>query len=175
MIEAEGYRGITPVHRQEKPGEAVTEIAEASDSTGDRSTLLTRFVGHATGALGSFPAMAIAATLIASWIAGLFLVKGGFLNQDYQLVINTLTTIITFLMVFVIQNTQNRDGRAIQTKLDAHSEALKTIADQIGVGPDRLPELLNLVAVEDAPEEEIKDEQDGVRADADRGAELQAS
>jgi low affinity Fe/Cu permease len=39
-------------------------------------------------------------------------------SETWQLVINTGTTIITFLMVFLIQNTQNRDGFAIQTKLD---------------------------------------------------------
>jgi low affinity Fe/Cu permease len=39
-------------------------------------------------------------------------------SDTWQLVINTGTTIITFLMVFVIQNTQNRDGAAVQAKLD---------------------------------------------------------
>ena len=39
-------------------------------------------------------------------------------SDTWQLVINTGTTIVTFLMVFVIQNTQNRDGRAMQLKLD---------------------------------------------------------
>ena len=39
-------------------------------------------------------------------------------SDTWQLVINTGTTIITFLMVFLIQNTQNRDGAALQTKLD---------------------------------------------------------
>ncbi len=39
-------------------------------------------------------------------------------SDTWQLVINTFTTIITFLMVFLIQNTQNRDTQAIQTKLD---------------------------------------------------------
>ena len=39
-------------------------------------------------------------------------------SQDWQLVINTGTTIVTFLMVFLIQNSQNRDGMALQTKLD---------------------------------------------------------
>jgi low affinity Fe/Cu permease len=39
-------------------------------------------------------------------------------SDTWQLVINTGTTIVTFLMVFLIQNTQNRDGLAIQTKLD---------------------------------------------------------
>jgi low affinity Fe/Cu permease len=39
-------------------------------------------------------------------------------SENWQLVINTGTTIVTFLMVFLIQNSQNRDGAAIQTKLD---------------------------------------------------------
>ena len=39
-------------------------------------------------------------------------------SDTWQLIINTGTTIVTFLMVFIIQNTQNRDGAALQTKLD---------------------------------------------------------
>jgi low affinity Fe/Cu permease len=39
-------------------------------------------------------------------------------SDTWQLIINTGTTVVTFLMVFVIQNTQNRDGAALQTKLD---------------------------------------------------------
>jgi low affinity Fe/Cu permease len=128
-----------------------------------RSTALTRIIGRITGVLGSFPAILIAAALILTWIVGLFLVKGGFLNQDYQLVINTLTTIITFLMVFVIQNTQNRDGRAVQTKLDAQAEALALIAKQLGIDDDRLPRLSQLVGVEDAPDDVIREAQDRVR------------
>ena len=48
-------------------------------------------------------------------------------SDTWQLIINTGTTIITFLMVFVIQNTQNRDGAAIQAKLD---ELIRTSAAQ---------------------------------------------
>lgn len=39
-------------------------------------------------------------------------------SETWQLVVNTATTIITFLMVFVLQNSQNRDGKALQAKLD---------------------------------------------------------
>lgn len=39
-------------------------------------------------------------------------------SEQWQLIINTVTTIMTFLMVFLLQNTQNRDNRAIQIKLD---------------------------------------------------------
>ena len=47
-------------------------------------------------------------------------------SDTWQLVINTGTTIVTFLMVFLIQNTQNRDGAAIQAKLD---ELLRAVSD----------------------------------------------
>jgi low affinity Fe/Cu permease len=57
----------------------------------------------------------IALLIIAAW--GLSGPLFGF-SDTWQLIINTSTTIITFLMVFVIQNTQNRDGAAIQAKLD---------------------------------------------------------
>lgn len=65
--------------------------------------------------LGRPAAFAIAALAVLVWAASgpLF----GF-SDTWQLVINTSTTIVTFLMVFVIQNTQNRDTAAIQIKLD---------------------------------------------------------
>jgi low affinity Fe/Cu permease len=47
-------------------------------------------------------------------------------SDTWQLVINTGTTVVTFLMVFLIQNTQNRDGEAIQVKLDEIIRAIET-------------------------------------------------
>jgi len=65
--------------------------------------------------LGNAMAFFIALFVIVGWaISGPIF---GF-SDTWQLVINTGTTIVTFLMVFVIQNTQNRDGRAMQLKLD---------------------------------------------------------
>ena len=60
-------------------------------------------------------------------------------SSDWQLVINTGTTIVTFLMVFLIQNTQNRDGAAIQAKLDELLHAVGK-ADERFVGIERLSE-----------------------------------
>ena len=63
---------------------------------------------------GRPPVFAIALGLVLIW-----LLTGPFQYSDtWQLVINTATTIVTFLMVFLIQNTQNRDTEAIQVKLD---------------------------------------------------------
>jgi len=65
--------------------------------------------------LGSPAAFLLAILLIVVWIS-----SGPFFNfsDTWQLVINTTTTIVTFLMVFAIQNTQNRDAKAMQLKLN---------------------------------------------------------
>ncbi|UZW61925.1 low affinity iron permease family protein [Lysobacter enzymogenes] len=70
--------------------------------------LSSRFAGRPA-------AFSLATLTIAAWLASgpLF----GF-SDTWQLVINTATTIVTFLMVFLIQNTQSRDTEAIQIKLD---------------------------------------------------------
>jgi low affinity Fe/Cu permease len=69
----------------------------------------------ASRAMGKPAAFGLALTAVVLW-----LVSGpvfGF-TDTWQLVINTATTIVTFLMVFLIQHTQNRDAEAIQVKLD---------------------------------------------------------
>ncbi|MFZ0708253.1 MAG: low affinity iron permease family protein [Candidatus Korobacteraceae bacterium] len=52
-------------------------------------------------------------------------------SDTWQLIINTGTTIVTFLMVFLIQNTQNRDARAINLKLNELIHAISTAQDQM--------------------------------------------
>ena len=79
------------------------------------NTLFHKFATGASIATGSPWTFLLALLLVVVWgISGpLF----GF-SETWQLVINTGTTIITFLMVFLIQNTQNRDSAAIHLKLD---------------------------------------------------------
>ena len=75
-------------------------------------TRIANWVAHVTGLPLTF---AVCCLIVVVWaVSGPFF---GF-SDTWQLVINTGTTIITFLMVFLIQNTQNRDGAAIQAKLD---------------------------------------------------------
>ena len=75
----------------------------------------TRFAKQTARATGRPAAFMLAAAVVVAWVVSgpLF----GF-SDSWQLVINTGTTIVTFLMVFLIQNTQNRDSEAIQVKLD---------------------------------------------------------
>lgn len=83
---------------------------------GDREIhMFTRFARWAANVTGKPATFLTAVSIILIWsITGpLF----GF-SDTWQLVINTGTTIITFLMVFLIQNTQNRDTEALQIKLD---------------------------------------------------------
>lgn len=60
-------------------------------------------------------------------------------SETWQLIINTGTTIVTFLMVFLIQNTQNRDGAAMQAKLDELIHAIRA-ADERFIGIEHLTE-----------------------------------
>ena len=77
--------------------------------------LFRRFAHGMAVAVGSPWAFVCATTIIVVWA----LTGPIFHYSDtWQLVINTGTTIITFLMVFLIQNTQNRDSKAVQLKLD---------------------------------------------------------
>ncbi len=101
-----------------------------------RFTVIASGMAHAVGKPVTFVACCL---LVIVWAAAgpLF----GF-SDTWQLVINTSTTIVTFLMVFLIQNTQNRDGAAIQVKLD---ELIRATS-----GNERL------IDIEDLTEEELE-------------------
>ncbi len=87
-----------------------------------------RFAASASGWLGSKWAFAGAGLVIVIWgtTGPVF-----HYSDTWQLVINTGTTIITFLMVFLIQNTQNRDARAINLKLNELIHAVDKARDQM--------------------------------------------
>lgn len=90
--------------------------------------ILTRFTTKASEILGRTWMFVIALVLLVGWAAsGPFL---GF-SDTWQLVVNTSTTIVTFLMVFIIQNTQNRENLAMQLKLDKLLEVNKIDSDKL--------------------------------------------
>jgi len=97
---------------------------------------IARNVSHA---IGTPIAFVIAFVIVLAWaLSGpLF----GFSNT-WQLIINTSTTIVTFLVVFLIQNTQNHDSRALHLKLDELLRAVKNARN-------------SLVDIEELPDEEL--------------------
>jgi low affinity Fe/Cu permease len=100
-----------------------------------------RFARRASDILGSAEVFLLAVGAIVIWAA---LGPHYHYSDTWQLVINTATSVMTFLMVFVIQNTQNRDAKAIHLKLD---ELLR------GVRGART----GMVRLEELTEEELKE------------------
>lgn len=92
--------------------------------------MFSKFSRYMAEILGSSYSFFAAFLLVVGW-----LVTGPFFNysENWELFINTITTIATFLMVFLLQNTQNRDTKAVHLKLDeliramdnAHNKLLK--------------------------------------------------
>ena len=85
-------------------------------------------------------------------------------SDTWQLVVNTSTTIVTFLMVFLIQNSQNRDAAAMQAKLDELIRAIPKARGQfIGIEhlSDREVETIRAALEEEASREEGKDRTSG--------------
>jgi low affinity Fe/Cu permease len=94
--------------------EEVMAVAEFEKSFAVFASKISRWTG-------SSAVFSIAALSIVGWaVSGPYF---GF-SEEWQMVVNTGTTICTFLMVFVIQNSQNRDGLALQIKLDEIIRAL---------------------------------------------------
>lgn len=85
--------------------------------------MFTRFATLTSFLAGQPAAFVLAVALISIWI-----LTGPVFgwSDSWQLVVNTATTIVTFLMVFVIQNAQNRDAAAMQAKLD---EVIRSLAN----------------------------------------------
>ena len=120
-------------------------------STNKSRSGFTRFAKWIAYVTGRPIAFVLAVVLIVLWA-----ITGPFFDfsDTWQLVINTSTTIMTFLMVFLIQNTQYRDSEAIHIKLDELIRSIKSAQN----------ELLDLEEMEDA-------DLDRIRADYEKSAE----
>ena len=115
-------RGVHPAcHRLPPSSDEPAPCPAATNS----SPASSKKAAHFTGTPACF---VIALAIIAVWAATGPIFK---FNDTWQLVINTGTTIITFLMVFLIQNTQNRDTEAMQIKLDELLRANRTASNKL--------------------------------------------
>jgi len=109
------------------------------NESGHRAHLFERFSGKVTAATGSTSAFLIAFAIVLAWA-----ITGPFFHysETWQLVINTGTTIITFLMVFLIQKAQNKDSLAIQLKLNelvaSHELASNRLVNVEGLTEDEM-------------------------------------
>jgi low affinity Fe/Cu permease len=122
--------------------------AARSSALAHQFTEFSRAISQWTGNSSAF-LLAVAAVLI--WV-----ITGPLFNYSdtWQLVINTGTTIVTFLMVFLIQNTQNRDTMAIQVKLSELVLAMKGAQNKFA-------------AIEDLTDEELEDLHEDCRSRAE--------
>jgi low affinity Fe/Cu permease len=105
-----------------------------------RKGLFYKLAHKTSEAVGSPLASVLALSIVIIWGITGPIFK---FSDTWQLVINTGTTIVTFLMVFLIQNSQNRDSKAVQIKLDELIRAIGSARNEI-------------IDVEDASEQELK-------------------
>jgi len=124
--------------RAEVAAAAEERVDEAVHDVSPFKAWFGRVATKTSDTMGSPWAFTVAVAVILVWV-----VTGpifGF-SDTWQLVINTGTTIVTFLMVFLIQNTQNRDAKATQLKLDELIRAIGDARNQF-IGAELEPEEL---------------------------------
>ena len=130
---------------------AGSKRAEMPSQVSSRVGFFDKFAGWAAHAASRAPFFAFCVLLIVVWAPSVL-----FLNFDtWQLIINTVTTIITFLMVALLQNSQTRNDQAVHHKLNAIADGLSDLMSQLeGRLPDRdlaedIKELRAAVGLED--------------------------
>lgn len=113
----------------------------------------TRVASRAASLMGQPLAFVISTALVIVWA-----LSGPFLHYSdtWQLIVNTATTVLTFLAVFLIQNSQNRDGAAMQAKLDEILRALDKARVEF-VGIEHLTDA-QICEIRDALESDIQSE-----------------
>lgn len=136
---------------------AAMPVASLTSSSTRPNQWFARFAAATANWTGTTAAFVTALLVVLVWG-----ITGPMFNysDSWQLVINTGTTIVTFLMVFLIQNTQNRDTKALQIKLSELILALETANNRIAAIEDASPEEL------DAVQKDIQQRVDNIAARA---------
>jgi low affinity Fe/Cu permease len=102
-----------------------------------RVGLFDRFAGMASNVVGRAAFFAFCVLLVVVWVPTIFLLNS---VDTWQLIINTVTTIITFLMVALLQNSQTRSDLAVQHKLNAIADGLADLMRYTAGDDERLRE-----------------------------------
>ncbi|MGE4338178.1 MAG: low affinity iron permease family protein [Pigmentiphaga sp.] len=100
---------------------------------------------------------------IALFLVGVWAIAGPIFrfSATWQLVINTGTTIVTFLMVFLIQHSQNKDSQAVHLKLDELLRALKGANERLIAAEDMEERQLKELRAVSRPKDEVEDDSNG--------------
>ncbi|HEX2812238.1 MAG TPA: low affinity iron permease family protein [Sphingopyxis sp.] len=112
--------------------------------------LFTRIASRAAHIMGQPATFIVAAGFIVVWAASGPLLQ---YSDTWQLIVNTATTVMTFLAVFLIQNSQNRDGAAMQAKLDEILRVLEKARNEF-VGIEHLTDA-EIEKIRDALEADV--------------------
>jgi low affinity Fe/Cu permease len=131
-----------PDRKQEKPASHFAQARQQVARASTTSLWFSRFASRTAQLVGHPYMFMLAVAVLVLWA-----VSGPFFHfsDTWQLIINTGTTIVTFLVVFLIQNTQNRDAKALHLKLDelirSHSPAHNDMIDIEKLSDEELDEL----------------------------------
>jgi low affinity Fe/Cu permease len=133
----------------------------------------TRFASLSSDWFGSHWAFIIAVALVVIWTATGPLFQWG---SEWQLFINTVTTVCTFVMVFLIQNTQNRDSKAVHLKLDELIRATPNARNEFMEAEEEdLDEILREKEIVDRADPAPPDEKPRLIKDGERKEQRKAS
>ncbi len=159
MIPRLSILGLLLGPRVEATCDAPTRLVLGAMANGDIKSSLAgtfgRFATRVSHWVGTSWVFLIALALVVAWGATGPMFK---FSNTWQLVINTATTIVTFLMVFLIQNTQNRDARAIHLKLD---EIIRSITHAHN-------DMIDIEKLSDEELESLAKTYESLRAEAER-------
>jgi low affinity Fe/Cu permease len=118
-------------HERHRPQSVMP--SQVTDNVG----FFDRFAGHASRLASQAPFFAFCVLLVVVWAPSFFILHD---IDTWQLIINTLTTIVTFLMVALLQNSQYRTDEATQHKLNAIADGLADLMEHVADDGDRLAE-----------------------------------
>jgi low affinity Fe/Cu permease len=144
-------QGVAVAHRiRTVPAEpAAAAVAHMPSDVSADISIFDRFAGHAAIFASKAWFFALCVILVIVWAPSFFLIRD---IDTWQLIINTVTTIITFLLVALLQNTQSRGEMAVQDKLNAIAKGLADLMtaiaeDKPGLDQD-IVELIDAVGLE---------------------------
>jgi low affinity Fe/Cu permease len=144
------------------PGKSILMPSEVSSRVG----FFDRFAGWAALVASRATFFAFCVLLIVVWAPSFFLFRS---VDTWQLIINTATTIITFLMVALLQNSQTRTDQAVQHKLNAIADGLADVMAHLVGGDGERDLRADLIELREAVGLENHESTTGNRAVADHG------